>query len=214
MSDRQFKGVWIPAEIWLDKRLTITEKAFYAEVESFAGNGRTFHKTNETIQEEYGIAARTVQRIIKKLVELDLLECSFNGRVRHLSLGRVAKMSTLHRQNVESASPKCRHTNTSKKTTKNTLKREEVIFPFEEQEFLDAWNMWLEERRERRLRKFTPRGEQAALHDLAKMSNQNHETAIAIIKQSIAKGWQGLHPLKGATGIKLDPTSTLKWANQ
>lgn len=214
MTDRQFKGVWIPAEIWLDKRLTITEKAFYAEVESFAGNGRTFHKTNETIQEEYGIAARTVQRLIKKLVDLDLLECSFNGRQRHLSLGRVAKMTTLHRQNDESASPKCRHTNTSKETSKNTLKREEVIFPFEEQEFLDAWNMWLEERRERRLRKFTPRGEQAALHDLAKMSNQNHETAIAIIKQSIAKGWQGLHPLKGARGIKLDPTATLKWANQ
>jgi hypothetical protein len=214
MTDRQFKGVWIPAEIWLDKRLTITEKAFYAEVESFAGNGRTFHKTNETIQEEYGIAARTVQRLIKKLVDLDLLECSFNGRQRHLSLGRVAKMTSLHRQNDESASPKCRHTNTRKETSKNTLKREEVIFPFEEQEFLDAWNMWLEERRERRLRKFTPRGEQAALHDLAKMSNQNHETAIAIIKQSIAKGWQGLHPIKGATGIKLDPTSTLKWANQ
>jgi hypothetical protein len=214
MSERQFKGVWIPAEIWLDKRLTITEKAFYAEVESFAGNGRTFHKTNETIQDEYGIASRTVQRIIKKLVDLELLECSFNGRMRHLRLGRVAKMSTLHRQNDESASPKCRHTNTRKETSKNTLKREEVIFPFEEQEFLDAWNTWIEERRERRLRKYTIRGEQAALHDLFKISNENHETAIAIIKQSIAKGWQGLHPLKGGTGIKLDPTSTLKWANQ
>ena len=214
MTDRQFKGVWIPAEIWLDKRLTITEKAFYAEVESFAGNGRTFHKTNETIQEEYGIAARTVQRLIKKLVDLDLLECSFNGRQRHLSLGRVAKMTSLHRQNDDSASPNWRHTNTSKETSKNTLKREEVIFPFEEQEFIDAWKMWIDERRERRLRKFTTRGEQAALHDLYKMSNQNHETAISIIKQSIAKGWQGLHPIKGGPGIKLDPTSMLKWASK
>jgi hypothetical protein len=214
MTDRQFKGVWIPAEIWLDKRLTITEKAFYAEVESFAGNGRTFHKTNETIQEEYGIASRTVQRIIKKLVDLDLLECSFNGRVRHLSLGRVAKMSTLHRQNDESASPKCRHTNTSKETTKNTLKREGVILPFEENEFKEVWELWLQERRDRRLKAFTLRGEQAALHDLYQMSNQNHETAIAIIKQSISKGWQGLFPIKGAAGIKLDPTAALKWASQ
>lgn len=214
MTDRQFKGVWIPAEIWLDKRLTITEKAFYAEVESFAGNGRTFHKTNETITDEYGINARTVQRVIKKLVDLGLLECSFNGRVRHLSLGRVAKMSQEGRQNVDSASTKCRHTNTSKRKRENTLKREEVILPFEENEFREVWELWLQERRDRRLKAFTPRGEQAALHDLYQMSNQNHETAIAIIKQSISKGWQGLFPIKGAAGIKLDPTATLKWAAQ
>ena len=97
--EREFNGVWIPAEIWLDKRLTICEKAFLAEVDSFTGNDRTFYKTNETIQEEYGIAPRTVQRMVKKLVSLGLLESSFNGRVRHLSLGRLAKLTGQGRQN-------------------------------------------------------------------------------------------------------------------
>ena len=26
--DRAFKGVWIPAKVWLDKELTLTEKVF------------------------------------------------------------------------------------------------------------------------------------------------------------------------------------------
>jgi len=34
MSEREFLGIWIPAEVWLDTRLTITEKAFLAEVEA------------------------------------------------------------------------------------------------------------------------------------------------------------------------------------
>ena len=78
MSEREFLGIWIPAEVWLDDRLTITEKAFLAEVESFSKNGKTFHKSNDTIRQQYGITPKTVQRIIKKLVQLELLECYFN----------------------------------------------------------------------------------------------------------------------------------------
>ena len=43
--ERNFKGVWIAAEIWLDARLTLVEKALYAEIDSFSGNDRTF-RTN------------------------------------------------------------------------------------------------------------------------------------------------------------------------
>ena len=68
MSEREFLGIWIPADVWLDQRLTMTEKAFLAEIESFTKNGKTFHKSNETIRKEYGITPKTVQRIIKKLM--------------------------------------------------------------------------------------------------------------------------------------------------
>jgi hypothetical protein len=194
--ERNFKGVWIPAEIWLDKRLTICEKAFLAEVDSFTGNGKTFHKSNQTIEEEYGIAPRTVQRMVKKLVELGMLESEFNGRVRHLSTGSIAKMTGQGRQNDESASPKWRHTNTVYNTIDNTSKREGVVLPFDSREFAEAWEIWLQERRERRIKKYTLRGEQAALHKLHNDSQQDEATAIAIIHQSIANGWQGLFPLK------------------
>jgi len=157
MSEREFLGIWIPAEVWLDQRLTMTEKAFLAEVESFTKNGKTFHKSNDTIRQQYGITPKTVQRIIKKLVELELLECYFNGRVRHLSLGSMGKMSTLHRQNVDSASSKFPHTNTVERTTKNTFKKE-VVYPFTETEFLEMWKTWLQERRDRRYKSYTDNG--------------------------------------------------------
>ena len=214
MSEREFLGIWIPAVVWLDDRLTITEKAFLAEVESFSKNGKTFHKSNDTIRQQYGITPKTVQRIIKKLVQLELLECYFNGRVRHLSLGRLVKMSTLHRQNVDSASSKFPHTNTVERTTKNTFKKE-VVYPFTETEFLEMWKTWLQERRERRYKNYTDNGEQAALHNLKKMSNDDYRTAIALIQQSIAQGWQGLFELKGAKSGKrpeLDREQALAWA--
>lgn len=214
MSEREFLGIWIPAEVWLDQRLTMTEKAFMAEVESFSKNGKTFHKSNDTIRQQYGITPKTVQRIIKKLVELELLECYFNGRVRHLSLGSMGKMSSLHGKNDDSASSKFPHTNTVERTTKNTSKKE-VVFPFTEIEFLETWNAWLQERRDRRYKSYTDNGEQAALHNLKKMANDDYRIAIAIVQQSIAQGWQGLFELKRAKSGKrpeLDREQALAWA--
>ena len=58
--ERNFKGVWIAAEIWLDKDLTLVEKALLAEIDSFTGNGRSFMKSNDTIQDEYGISRNSI----------------------------------------------------------------------------------------------------------------------------------------------------------
>ena len=198
--DRTFKGVWIPAEIWLDKRLTICEKAFLAEVDSFTGNGKTFHKTNETIQDEYGIAPRTVQRMVRKLSDLGLLEASFNGRVRHLSTVSLAKMTGQGRQNDESASPKWRHTSTSKRTKNNTDKRKEVVMPFEDQAFLQAWKNWKEYKRAEHGFKFkSAASEQVSLHQLQNLSQDDPATAVRIIGQSLANGWKGFFTLKDQT---------------
>jgi hypothetical protein len=214
VSEREFLGIWIPAEVWLDQRLTMTEKAFMAEVESFSKNGKTFHKSNDTIRQQYGITPKTVQRIIKKLVQLELLECYFNGRVRHLSLGSMGKMTSLPGKNDDSASSKFPHTNTVERTTKNTSKKE-VVYPFTEIEFLETWKAWLQERRDRRYKSYTDNGEQAALHNLKKMANNDYRTAIAIVQQSIAQGWQGLFELKGGSARKrpeLDREQALAWA--
>ena len=195
--EREFKGVWIPAEIWLDKRLTICEKAFLAEVDSFTGNGRTFYKTNETIQEEYGIAPRTVQRMVKKLVSLGLLESSFNGRVRHLSAGRLAKLTGQGRQNDGADSSKWRHTSTKERTKTNTKKKKVVVLPFDSKEFSVAWQSWKDYKRDEHGFKFkSSASEQASLHQLQNLSGGNEEPAVRIIGQSLANGWRGFFPLK------------------
>jgi hypothetical protein len=33
-SERNFKGIWISKEIWLDKKLKLIQKLFYAKIDS------------------------------------------------------------------------------------------------------------------------------------------------------------------------------------
>ncbi len=80
--ERNFKGVWIAAEIWLDKDLTLVEKALLAEIDSFTGNGRSFIKSNDTIQSEYGVSRNTIGRSLRKLTDRGFIDVTFNGRVR------------------------------------------------------------------------------------------------------------------------------------
>ena len=88
--------------------------------------------------------------------------------------------------------------------------------PFKEDAFTEMWNTWLQERRDRKYKPYTPNGEQAALHNLKNISNDDYQTAIRIVQQSIAQSWQGLFPLKEGKKQrpKLDADAALRWANQ
>ena len=132
--EREFKGVWIPAEIWLDARLSLVEKALYAEIDSFSGNGKTFHKANETIQNEYGISRPTISKAIKKLSDLGFIEATFDGRTRHLTVQADRKIFTGSRKesfgqqekNLRAEGKNSTSTNTVERTVENTSKKRET----------------------------------------------------------------------------------------
>jgi hypothetical protein len=65
---------------------------------------------------------------------------------------------------------------------------------------MNAWKEWEADRRERRVKPYTTRGLQTALHRLQQISQDNEHTATQIIAQSIANGWQGLFPLNNKRG--------------
>lgn len=200
--EREFKGVWIPAEIWLDKRLTLVEKALLAEVDSFTGNGKSFHKCNETIQTEYGISRNTIARAFRKLQELEFVEVNFNGRVRHVRVrvGSIPKMGRQSTQNGEAASPNDTSTNTKERTRDNTSKHKGVVMPFEDKEFLEAWKSWKDYKKTEHGFKFkSPTSEQASLHQLQTLSGGDCANAVRIIGQSLANGWKGFFALKNQT---------------
>jgi DNA-binding MarR family transcriptional regulator len=129
--ERNFKGVWIPSEIWLDARLTLVEKALYAEIDSFSGNDRTFHKSNDTIQSEYGVSRPTISKAIKNLESLGFIEATFDGRVRHLTVQADRKIFTGSRKesfgqqekNLRAEGKNSTSTNTIERTDKNTSKK-------------------------------------------------------------------------------------------
>jgi DNA-binding transcriptional ArsR family regulator len=146
--ERQFKGVWIPAEIWLDARLSLVEKALYAEIDSFSGAGKSFHKANETIQIEYGVSRPTVSKAIKKLEEFGFIEVTFDGRLRHLTVQADRKIFTgrgkdsfgQQEKNFPAEGKNSTSNSTIERTVENTSKKrgarprdlEEVIGAFKE----------------------------------------------------------------------------------
>lgn len=66
MSERDFKGVWIPKEIYLDKKLNWTEKILLIEIDSLDGEEGCF-ATNEHFAQHLMIGKDRVSKLISKL---------------------------------------------------------------------------------------------------------------------------------------------------
>ena len=83
-DSREFRGIWFPANVWLDKRLTAIEKIILLEVDSLDGESGCY-ASNEYLAEFCQCGVSTVSRAISKLRELGYIEvASFDGRTRVL----------------------------------------------------------------------------------------------------------------------------------
>jgi Helix-turn-helix domain len=133
---RAFKGVWIPAEIWLYKGLKPMEKLILIEIHSLDGEKGCW-ASNSHFEELFEISNRHVQRIIEQLKALGFIEV------------QVDKMAGNHRViNVKTLTPEplpSRHTGregndmqvvrsrpTGRKVTTHTSppSKSSVIIPF------------------------------------------------------------------------------------
>ena len=75
-------------------------------------------------------------------------------------------------------------------------------------EFDNMWQAWRDYKRtEHGFRFKSATSEQAALHNLQRISNDNAETAQRIIEQSIANGWKGLFALKGGGAARSETSA-------
>jgi DNA-binding MarR family transcriptional regulator len=66
-QQRAFKGIWIPAEIWLNENLTMTEKIVYAEIDSFCSNTQECFAGNKHFAQLIGISENRISHIIASL---------------------------------------------------------------------------------------------------------------------------------------------------
>lgn len=71
--NRDFKGIWIPREIWLTKELTMQEKLFFVEIDSLDNEDGCF-ATNGYFAEFFGISKTRVSLVIKKLVSKGMIK--------------------------------------------------------------------------------------------------------------------------------------------
>jgi hypothetical protein len=194
--------VSIPIEIWNLSELHPNERVLLAEVSSFEANGKPCFIDNGHLAELLIVPERTARHYVSNLVNLGYLERGvakigrYNGRI--LTLARQ-NLATAAAKSCQDRGKNLPHTKSNtKSTTKSST--QEVVWPFDSDQFMNAWKEWEADRRERRVKPYTTRGLQTALHRLQQISEYNEGIAIRIISQSIANGWQGLFPLDNKRG--------------
>lgn len=83
--NRDFKGVWISKEIWLDKRLNALDKIILTEIDSLCSDEKGCYASNDYIAEFCQCSKTKVSTAISKLIKLGYLYVySFDGRQRVL----------------------------------------------------------------------------------------------------------------------------------
>lgn len=82
--NRDFKGIWIPREIWLRKDISALEKTLWAEIHSLYDKEKGgCYASNEYLQDFCGVQERRLSGMITNLKEKGLIEqVSFDGRKR------------------------------------------------------------------------------------------------------------------------------------
>lgn len=83
--ERDFKGVWIPKEIWLDDRLNALDKIIFVEIDSLCSEERGCFASNKYLADFCQCSETKISKAISKLIDLEYLYVvSFNGRQREL----------------------------------------------------------------------------------------------------------------------------------
>lgn len=84
-NERDFKGVWIPREIWLDDRLNALDKVILTEIDSLDSSEKGCWASNKYIAEFCQCSESKVSQTITKLTKLGYLRVvSFDGRQREI----------------------------------------------------------------------------------------------------------------------------------
>lgn len=89
-ENRGFRGIWIPAHIWLDERLGSLDKIILAEIDSLDNGEKGCFATNKSLADFCKCSERKITESISLLKSIGYLyEESFDGRQRVLR-SRVA----------------------------------------------------------------------------------------------------------------------------
>ena len=76
---RDFKGIWIPREIWLSEELSLMEKVLFVEIHSL-DNERGCFASNQYFADFFGVSARQIRTHIGSLKEKGFVSVSIQNR--------------------------------------------------------------------------------------------------------------------------------------
>jgi len=128
MSNRLFKGVWIPAHIYLDSELSWSQKILLVEIDSFSKNNRECFVSNEHLSEHLQVSVSSVEKSLRKLVALGYVirtRKQINGTSRRiLRLDTSINYGSQPEESADDNRKKVRHTNTGTNSMTNSMKED------------------------------------------------------------------------------------------
>ena len=125
MENRDFKGIWIPKEIWLDKRLNALEKVILMEIDSLDVDDGCY-ASNQYLAEFCGCSETKVSLTISKLIDNGFLYVeSFDGRTRILK-SRLSKNERQTFTNSKADSQKMKESNNSLDKEMSNYNKKEI----------------------------------------------------------------------------------------
>ena len=120
-DNRDFKGVWIPKEVWLDTRLNALDKVILMEIDSLDQGEKGCYASNEHLATFCQCSKTKVSTAISKLIECGYVYIqNFDGRKRELK----SRLSNSERQSIKICNAdiqNLKESNTYRNTNNNTV---------------------------------------------------------------------------------------------
>jgi hypothetical protein len=79
MVKRDFKGVWIPAEVWLSTELSLVEKCFLVEIDSLDNKDHCY-ASNKHFAEFFNLSKARCSQIISSLINKGYVEAEYQKK--------------------------------------------------------------------------------------------------------------------------------------
>ena len=200
-NERDFKGVWIPKEVWLDTRLSMIEKGILVEIDSLDLSEIGCFASNKHLADFCQCSETKASLAVSKLIDLGYIYVeSFDGRQRVLK-SRLSKNERQDFKKLKSATQKVKGINTVNKTSINTSNIiNETLDEFDFSEEVKAKIIeWLEYKKEKK-QSYKDRG-------LRAFCKQRYEEilkygdiyVIGMIDYSMCQNYSGVFPPKNNT---------------
>ena len=99
--ERDFKGIWIPKEIWVSKQLSLMEKVLFVEIHSL-DNERGCFASNRHFADFFGVSERQIRTYVGSLKEKGFVTVSVINRNQRTirTAGRYARVPDEVRQMI------------------------------------------------------------------------------------------------------------------
>lgn len=214
-ENRDFKGVWIPKEVWLDDRLNALEKVILTEIDSLDQGEKGCYASNEHLAKFCQCSERKVSEAISKLIKCGYVYVqNFDGRKRELR-SRLAESARQTSKNCEADSQNLRQSNTysntfnntvNKKERKNERKTQKKTYDEQIKEYTQSEELQNALKAFVQMRTFikkplTDYGLKLLLGKLSKLGKTDEEK-IAIVNRSVEHNWLGFFSAKEEAGYR------------